>query len=146
MPALWNSRFAGPAGGGIPQGEPCAWRSVPCALFRYYKGGKGRGLKYQGEGKDCQVSQSMDGDGDNQAASDLICSSKDKTSHQTGDRDSMTNGVAEHEDHSADDKGHNNPPSPQEAVENSPKEKLLCCRTYHPANNEKEDKVHSLCR
>ena len=88
----------------------------------------------------------MNGDGDNQAVADLIGSSKDKTSHQTGDRDSMTNGVTEHEDQSAEDKGHYKPPSPQEAVEYSPKEELLCHRTYQPANNKKEDKVHGLCR
>ena len=54
----------------------------------------------------------------------------------------MTNGVAQYKDQGAEYKGQNYPPSSQEAVEYSPKEELLCYRTYNPANDEKKDQIH----
>jgi hypothetical protein len=68
----------------------------------------------------------MDGDGDHEAAADLIGYGKEKTAQQTGDGDSLVNGVAEYKDQGAKKKGHNNTPSSQKAIEYSPKEKLLC--------------------
>ena len=88
----------------------------------------------------------MDGNGDNQTAADLIGCCKKKTSYQTGDGDSMTDGVAEYKDHGAENKGNNYSPSSQEAVKYSPKEDLLSNRTYYAADNEKEEKIHSLSR
>ena len=58
----------------------------------------------------------------------------------------MTDGVAEYKDQGAENKGHNYPPSSQEAVKYSPKEDLLSNRTYYAADNEKKDKIHGLSR
>ena len=68
----------------------------------------------------------MDGDGDNEAATGLIGYSKDNSPQQTGDGDSLMNGVAQYKDQGAEDKGHNHTPSSQEAIEYSPKEELFC--------------------
>ena len=70
----------------------------------------------------------MDGDRDNEAATDLIGYSKENTPQQTGDGDSRINGVAQYEDQGADDNRHDHTPSSQEAIEYSPKEKFLCYR------------------
>ena len=85
-------------------------------------------LKYQRNGEDGQVAQCMDGDGDHEAAADLIGYSKENTPQQTGDGDSRINGVAQYKDQGAEDKSHNHTPSSQKAIEYSPKEELLCYR------------------
>ena len=68
----------------------------------------------------------MDGDGDHEAAAELVGQSKENTPQQTGDGDSLMNGVAEYEDQGAENNGHNYTPPSQEAVEYSSKEKLFC--------------------
>ena len=68
----------------------------------------------------------MNGDGDHEAAADLIGYGKENTPQQTGDGDSLINGVAEYKDQSADENGHNYPPASQKAIEYSPKEEFFC--------------------
>ena len=87
----------------------------------------------------------MDGDGDNEAAADLIGYSKENTPQQAGDGDSMTDGVAQHKDQGAEDKGYNHTPPSQETIEYSPKEEFFCYGRYDPANNEKKDEIAGLC-
>ena len=53
----------------------------------------------------------MDADGDNEATADLIRYRKENTSQQTGDGDSLMNGVAQYKDQGAEDKGHNHTPA-----------------------------------
>ena len=88
----------------------------------------------------------MDGDGYHEAAAGLIGYSKENTPQQTGDRDSLMDGVAEHKDQSADDKGDNHTPSSQKAIEYAPKEELFCHGPQYPSNNEKKNEIAGLCR
>ena len=90
---------------------------VPCAL-----------CSDQRNGKYSQVAQAMDGDGDHEAAADLIGYREENTPQQTGDRDSLMDGVAQYKDQGADDNGNNHTPASQKAIEYSPKEELFCHR------------------
>ena len=68
----------------------------------------------------------MNGDGDKEAAAGLIGYRKENTPQQTGDRDSMMNGVAQYKDQSAEENGDNHTPASQKTIEYSPKEELFC--------------------
>lgn len=88
----------------------------------------------------------MDGDGGQEVSFYFISHGKEKPPHHLGDGESMTPQMRQDKQKSTQDKGQDQAPSSEKAIDDSSKKDFFSYGCHNPANQEKKQDVTLLCR